>query len=467
MPEWLSWLHLPDISNRQFEIQKEKYVQDNGYTITIPGLSDIIKIQTVKPMTDEEHAAWSRKDWDFFAPTRLQDLQREKAKRRARYESMLASPQPQVIRAAGSIMTAIDDAQDGISTLAVMGQIAKRVAPKALEKLLSGPVGVLTTVADILNLIQTIPQQCMAPLTGKRTKEQMTDHSSKHKKAKAKYAGKLNKALVGKGDVIQALQTTEQVFGFGLSLGPIMGLLVDTTIGAVRMLGGQPVTLKLPKPDWQHWWKVAGKVFNAVFVPYQFQHRTDDDEIAMLTASALLSLQHINEMFKVWNPLDQVQNIEEIECRAPSPWHTQTLEVIQEAGHRVSEKVAWPCTGQLWSTYRQLSDISLPIIQSNLSNLVDRNKHSWRGYLASATIAEGGMFTLSVFAGEDNVEYQYSVSSRVASMFLAQQTRLDPNQPAENFTRFVNYLRYLETADHYPTFQEIIKFCKDTNIKLA
>lgn len=459
MPDWLGWLHLPDISDTEFERQKAEYVAQNGYTITIPGLSDIIKIQTTKPMTDEEHYHWTQRDYEFFSPYRLEELRRESQKRRERFLNLLGSPQPQVLRALGSIMTAIDDAQDGISTLAVLGQIARRVAPKALGKLLQGPVGILTAVSDILNLIQAVPQACLTPYSGKRIKDAFSRASPKNLLGRAKNVKKLNNAIPGKGDLIQALQTTESIFGFGISLGPLMGLLVDIPAGAVRYLSGEKVRIKLPTPDWEHWRRVACFVEKSITFLWSFYHETDDDDILLWAVAGELALQHLQGAIDQWNPLDQVEDLEDVQVKALEPWHSQTLEIFRQEGYEVQDHIAWPSTGARWSTIREISDTALPVITQNLSAFQERNKHQWRGFTGASAMAEGGMFTLSLYSGPGNVEYEYTVSSTVASMFMAQQTRLDPNQPIEKFTDFIAYLNYLEKVGHYPTYDEIISFC--------
>lgn len=460
MAEWLSWLHLPDISDTQFEKQKAAYVAEHGYTITIPGLSDIIKIPTIPAMTYDEHLAWKRKDWDAFGPMRLEELRKLKEKKRAKFLGMLASPQPQVIRAAGSIMTAIDDAQDGISTLAVLGQLARRVAPKAIEKLISGPVGVLTTVAEVLNLIQAIPQACLAPMQGKRVKDSMSRASPKQKLGKALNAGKVEAKLPGKGDLIQALQTTESIFGFGLSLGPVLGLAQDVASGAVRTVMGQDVSVKFPVPDFKHWFKAAQKVAKATSILWGYPYYTDDTEILEWIAAAHLAGEHINASIDQWNPFDAVEDLANAEVQALIPWHTMTLEIIQEEAIPIAEHVAWPQTGRLWESISRLADITHPIANQNLSDFVDRNRKNWTGFTGATMIAEGGMFMLSVLCGPENTTYQYKVSSTVATMFMAQSTRLDPNQPIEKFTAFIQYLEYLDMANHYPTYEEIVRFCR-------
>jgi len=92
MPDWTAPFRIPKITNEEWARKKADYVAEHGYSITIPGLSDIIKVRTEEPMTALEHYHWKKKNWDYFSPKRLDECQKQKKKRRERYLAMLASP---------------------------------------------------------------------------------------------------------------------------------------------------------------------------------------------------------------------------------------------------------------------------------------------------------------------------------------------------------------------------------------
>lgn len=467
MPEWLSWLHLPELTDQEYARKKAKYVAENGYTITVPGLSDIIKIPTVEPMTDEEHRLWKEKRFDEIPPARLEELQKEKQKRRARFEAMLASPTPVAITNIGSVMTAIDDAQDGLSTLAVIGQVAKRVAPRVLGKLLTGPVGVVTVAADILNLVQAVPQQCLSPLTGKRIKDRFADSSPKTKKARVRTAPKLNNGLPGKGDIIQGLQATEQVFGFGISLGPLMGLGLDILFGSILSPPGRPVKVKLPVPDLKHWSKAALKIAKASTLMFGFPHATDDDEILQWIIATEMAWQELSRLNQTWNPLDQVEGLDDLQVKALEPWHTQTIEVLQENKIHLGRSIGWPQTNTLYARIRDIADATTETATKNLSNFVDRNKNTWRGFTGASAATEGPYFMLSTLEGEQEVRYDYHVGHKVAQKLIQNFWRLDPNQPLDKYRTFISWMEYNENIGHDPTLREIKDFCNGSaGIKL-
>lgn len=458
---------MPRLTDDDFDRQKAAYVAKNGYTITIPGLSDIIKIRTEDPMTTQESGWWNAREYEKFTPQRLEEIRTMKRKRLEKYEALLASPSPSILRSAGSIMTAIDDAQDALSTLAVIGQIGARIAPKAIAKFLEGPVGVVATAADVLNLIQAIPQACMSPMYGKRAAETMTAASPKHVKARATTAERLRKFNLNKGDWIQGLQVTDQMFGFGLCLGPLVGLAQDILAGTVRVTQGKPVKVKIPVPDFKHWFKAAEKILRAGPLLWGVPHYTDEDEILRWIGAGHLAYQAMMDVTDQWNAFDAVEDVATAELKALEPWHTLTREVIQEGPIPLGETIGWPQTGRVWSTIENIAELTEPMAQRNLEDFVTRNKHSWRGFMGAHCMVQGGLFAVATWEGEHQIVYEYSHTSQMAVTLLMNAQRLDPNQPIEKFTTFVNYMTYMESQGHTPSMDEINSFCSGSaDIKL-
>ncbi|MCG2778646.1 MAG: hypothetical protein L6406_23465 [Desulfobacterales bacterium] len=141
MPGWLDSFHLPKFTDAEFAKQKAAYVAKHGYTITVPGLDDIIKYKIEVPLTKDEEERYKAKRWDTFTPWRLEDIREMKASRQRRYLGMLASPTPAIVQNFGSIMVAFDDAQDALSTASIVTRMAARFAPQVLTNIIKGPVG--------------------------------------------------------------------------------------------------------------------------------------------------------------------------------------------------------------------------------------------------------------------------------------------------------------------------------------
>lgn len=456
------------MTDSEYARQKAAYIEKNGYTITVPGLSDIIKIRTEEPMTALEHWHWKKKKWDYFSPRRLEECKKQKQARKDRYLAMLASPSPAIMQNAGSIMCAMDDAQDAISTLGVIGRLAARIAPKAIGPYLAGPVGLLITASDMLNIVQAVPQTCMKPMMGKRNKETLQKGSPRHNQFRAKSAKNITSALPTKGDWIQALQTSEQVFGFGVSLGPIVGLVQDIFWGTVRSRPGVAPKVKVPIPDLKHWYKAAHVMAKAGTVLWGYRHHTDDEDILLWLAATELAFQTLQDVQRDWNPFEQVEDIANLEVMALRPWHSLTLEVIQEGKIPLEDSLGWPQTGRLWSTIQKLADTTHPVAAENLHQFTLRNKHNWTGYMGAVCAVEAAGFSVTVLEGEEFVEYQYSVPARVANILLQHSMRLDPHQPIEKFTAFVRYMMYLDRIGQDPDRNLITSFCEGpAQIKLV
>jgi len=468
MPDWLAPFHFPVLSDSEYAKQKADYIEKNGYTITIPGLADIIKIRTEEPMTALEHHYWKRKEFDKFSPRRLEECKKQKKARLDRYRAMLASPTPAIMQNAGSILTSIDDAQDAVSTLGVIGRLGARIAPKVIAPFLQGPTGLIITAADMLNILQATGMRCISPMMGKRAKEHMQKASPRHNKGRLLTADKITKALPGKGDWIQGLQTTEQIWGFGVSLGPIMGLLQDIFFASVRARPGVFAKIKLPTPDVKHWFKAAQVMGKAASVLWGYPHQTDDQDILLWITATYLSFQALMTIQQDWNPLEMVEDLEDLEIMAPVPWHTLTREVILETGEPIEKRVGWPQVNKLWARISDLLAITHKTAAENLLRFTERQKHTWVGFTGAQLAVDGAMFSIAVLEGEEKVWYDYSVPAHIANTLLMHGQRLDPYQPIEKFTDFVHYMMYLDEIDQAPTMQLITSFCEGpAQIKLV
>ena len=459
MPDWTAPFHMPKMSDEKFAAQKAAYVAKHGYTITVPGLSDIIKIRTQEPMTKQEHKWWRARRYEMFSPKRFDELKTDKQKRKERYMAMLASPTPAVVQNAGSIMTAIDDAQDAVSTLAALGQIARSVAPKVLGKLLKGPTGLLLMTSDLMNMVQQTGQFCMAPMYGKKAGEELARGSPKNYKAKLKRRLNTSKKLPTQADWIQGLQATEQVFGVGISLGPIVGLMQDIVFGVWRSRPGTFVDVKLPIPDFQSWYKTAQKAVKAVGTLFSAPFETDDDDILLWIATAQLAFQHLFQITQDWNPLEMVSSMEDFELAAPEPSHTLTIEVIQEGPVDPDKVIGWPQNNERWIPLTQLAERTQGVATANMTGFLKRNKHSWTGYVGGLCATQTAMYAMACLEGEGDVAYDHSMQLKAATTMLKHGYMLDPNQPREKFLLWEAFLDDCERTLWNPTIENIIEFC--------
>ena len=459
MPDWTAPFRVPKFSDAEYAKRKAEYQAEYGFSITIPGLFDIIKIRTEEPMSALENYWWKKKEWDKFSTVRLGEVQKQKAKRKERYLAMLASPTPAIFQNAGSIMTAIDDAQDAISTLAAIGELGKKIAPSILGKILKGPVGLVWTVSDALNLVQGTAMYCMAPMYGKRESEGLARGSPAMKKVKKKSRFTTKGRLPTKGDWIQGLQTTDQVFGFGISLGPLVGLAQDITFASVRAAPGKFAEVKFPVPDLKEWETKAMRTLKSLSALFTAPWSTDDDDILLWTAAAHLSFQTLFSIYGTWDPFEALDDPLELELQAPIPWHTLTREVIEAGPVPFNNTLGWPQTSELWSKIHVLSDQCHEPAINNMSGYYGRNNHSWYGWVAGQCTTDLAANALACLGGEEDVHYDYAMPMKAATTMINAGYYLDPDQPYSKFELFRDFLEDCEEASWNPTMENIVEFC--------
>lgn len=446
MPDWLAPFHLPKFTDDQFEAQKVKYVAKHGYTITVPAWDDIIKIKRFKEMTEEEIKLWKKRKYDEIPAGRLAEIREHKEKKRKKFLAMLASPSPKIVRSAGAILTALDDLQDAVSTLACVGVLVAALIGGTTASVLAGPLGWIVGASTLLSLINPYsrlkgpkinPAVGMGP---KRELEKLTDKNPFSKKARARTSNKvknwrkhrewMKKTPKGReilkrwtpipkiGNIIEGLQVTENVFGLGLSLGPIMGFAQDLIAGTVRAAMGQKITFVKPKEVWPEHVLKAARASKANAVLHGFEWESDfQDEVDSFLA-AHLSLQVLDPYLQDWNPMEEVEDLALYEIQAPRPTDILTLEVIEEEGHTLDEVCNWPQNGKEWITYDELQEKTAEIAPKNLRHFAEKNKNSPLAFIAGQNAHDFALGSLAAWEGEDCVEVEYLPTSRIVITIL-------------------------------------------------
>jgi hypothetical protein len=217
-------------------------------------------------MTVDEMDLWYSGRRNEIPERRLMDLYKQKAVSKDKYERMLASPIPNWVSNYTSVLTAWDNVQDVIISLAAIGRIALKFLPRFLLGWLAWPIGVLWLVASVMSMIAAPTMCILNPMACKRKMKKDLARRRKALKAKGLPPEKGTKAwakvtkdklkhgfkgyaksgsfLPSFSEGIQALQVTKDIWGVGLSVGPIFGLAYDLMSGGVRWAIGQEVTFK-------------------------------------------------------------------------------------------------------------------------------------------------------------------------------------------------------------------------------
>lgn len=271
MADYTAPFHMPEFSDKEFLEKKAGYVKDHGYSITLPRFSDVVHLGMHKPMTNQEKVLWYSGRKTEIGKSRQIELHYQKERSRERYNKMLASPIPNVVASITSVLTAIDDAQDAIISLAALGRIACFFLPRVVTSLLAWPIGLLWFISTIMSLL-IAPSACaLNPMACKRymrlklamrkdTLKGKSRTAGKRVKAAAKYeAARLKAGIKGYAtsgsfmpsfaEGIQMAQVTDSIWGVGVSIGPIFGAAYDLVSGGIRWARGEKVSFKNSPSD--------------------------------------------------------------------------------------------------------------------------------------------------------------------------------------------------------------------------
>lgn len=284
MADYTAPFHMPTFSDDEFLAKKASYVAEHGYSVTIPRFSDVVHLGMHRPMSNQEKIYMYSGQKDKIGKARQIELQYQKERSRERYNKLMASPIPNVVSSITSVLTAIDDAQDAIISLAAIGRIACLILPRFIAGFLAWPVGLLWFIATIMGLL-IAPSACaLNPMACKkymRLKLAMREKTLKGKSRslgkRAKNLAKYQKARLAAGikgyasygtvvpsfaEGIQMLQVTDSIFGVGVSIGPLFGVAYDLISGGIRWAAGQKVTFKNAPSDVEVYKKAADNVNN-------------------------------------------------------------------------------------------------------------------------------------------------------------------------------------------------------------
>ncbi len=412
MPDWTAPFKLPHMKTEEFLKMKADYVAKHGYSYSFPGIAETLNYPFINPMTPQEDADWKAKRFKNFSDMRYEELKFLKKKRKERFQEMLSSPTPNLLQSRASIITALDNTQDAMSTGVTVAKLAARVLPKLAVRALSGPLGWIMGTADLINLSRAVLSPELMPLERKRSIDVMTGKNPYSRKARIKNRQRFIKGKIGKGALIEAAQTSKDIFGYGLTLGPIFAFPYDALFGAVRTLQGKPSQVKMPIPDWDYWKIVGKKALKALTAKWTVPFLTDIkdmfEDLVLFNAASQIESSAIDD-FDTMEGFDDIGNTL---VRAPSPQNVITREVISEEGFNPDEGIAWPSTGKEWSTINEILDSGLDIVNDNFNRFAEATKNDIMGYHAAQNAGDGAFYSMENLAGPGEIEYDYTVPAK-------------------------------------------------------
>jgi len=414
----------PRLTTAEFEAMRAAYIGKNGYTIYIPGWEDFIHIPIERSVTEKEEIAWKRKDWDAFTPTRIDEIKAIKERRRLQYRRLLGSPQPRILRNRGSILVAIDNNQDALSTLSSLARIAVPLLPLVFQKILEGPVGWIMLTADVLNLCTRVMTPERSSLRSKRVKDAVTDLNPFSEKARTKRGIKFWSSKITAGNIIEGLQTSDQMFGYGISLGAIMNLPFDAAAGAVRSLGGEKISLIRPITKHVEWAKSASSAWKSLCLLY-----TTEGILGLVESAPMLILAHIVAMsmqaaMPMLDPLNLITEPENYEVEAMYPTRSYLREVIEEEGDDPDKHIGWPITDTKWASCIEIAAKGKHVAAKNFKDDCFKNRYKMQGLLTAKIATEAAYYAITAAGGNGIIETDFIAAEKITHALLNAGYRL-------------------------------------------
>lgn len=470
MAEWTAPFHLPKFTTKEFEKRKAAYHEKHGYTITIPSFDQIIHLNLFKPLTKDEVKRWKRRDYASFSPRRLADIRKYKANRKRQYLAMLKDPNPKIVRSAGAILTALDDIQDAVSTLAVVGLIAATVIGGTTATVLSGPLGWVIAGSAVLNFINPFSKfrlKGKLKPSGRGQKkliERLSDKNPFSKESRLKSVKNITRFRPSIGNLLEALQTTDQIFGIGLSLGPIMGFGQGLISGTVRKILGQKVSFDFPPNPFPGYIDTATRMLKAAVTLNAIPWRTQLQDLALSFIGMNLALQAIAPFQEEYDPFTEVPDLANFELEAPKIHNILIQEIILEAGNSIEESEVWPQNGRKWISYSEMSDSTSTQATENLNFFADKYKNEALAFAAINNAHDYALGLLEVIEGPNQVEMEYSITERVTLIILDNGWVYPDDTTEAQIKIFEDWVGIHELLKIMPSSKEIWRFPIETGV---
>ncbi len=277
----LDGLTLTDRERQQKMTRRDRENAAKPKLVEIPNWDDVIhlapRLAVTKEQRDEYYQARREQRTAALDAEVLQEIER----RADRREAMARSAQPEFDRSWGSVLTAIDNVQDFLGAVSVLGRISLTIGAKVGLRAIPG-LGTVILAADVLSLALFVGQLafpawlalCSGPraalragvgtLLTNQTFKRSTALAARGASRSLRWTGspRLSAARIS-GAIGAALvigQTTDQLFGIGISLGPIVGATMGAAYATEAKLRGEAVEVRRT-PSVEHFYpRVASRL---------------------------------------------------------------------------------------------------------------------------------------------------------------------------------------------------------------
>jgi len=448
-------------TNEEFTQKKADYNAKYGYTMHIPGVQDIVKIDTTPSPTEIELAQYKAKDVYTLGQKRYDEIQGLMQKKKESFLRMMDSPNPTWINNIGTSMTFLDDINDACGTLAVVARLGAHLLPKALGKVLLGPAGWALLAADIAQIGMTVMRSPLTRVMKKSSLSKATATNPFCKEARASRASRLKRIRPSKGEVIEALQTTNNVFGVGLSLGPIVGAAIEAFTGPFRVLQGKQVRVKWPIPDTTKLEKEAADFLESCQqLNTGGQELSDEDHVKSYFVANMAS-QVLYPLFQEYHPMDNIEGIENI-IRTPRQVRDPlTKDVLGQNGIDWRTRDGFLHAEDTQGSVGDLMDIGFDLNTKSFLEVAENTKHSYLGLFGAQSVNDYAQNSLALMEGEDQVELDYHPVEKAMFMIMDNDHEIWEGTKDAGLSRFADEIMAMDSRGLTLPFKELVTHLYD------
>lgn len=410
VPPW--WKSGDTIQDQAWYPKLQKaFVEENGYYITLPEFEDIIHIRKPPTISNEEYKEWS-KARALGRPPNIHKAKEDYLDlKRRRFESILATPSPGWLQKVASVMTWLDDTEDAISTAVMISRFALKLIPRIGARFVPY-LGWALLAGDVMSLGNMAWNMCSigggTPTGGKRRLYEQSSMNPFNKAGKLRRAAKLAKKLPTAGELIEGLQTLDNLAGVGVCFGPIVGSVQDFISGAVRSAMGEKVTIRLPGMSTD---PANVRIMRGLTTAPDIWNGSPvwDDEVyeMSLLAYGVGMTQLQAEGVDISTAYDEIEDWSTYEVEGRRPWKEDTIWMLEENGVNIEESIGWPTNGKRWISYGERAEGTIKNFQAKFRPWAKRNTYSQQAYMTSQYMVQATETFLEKGEGKDNVEYQF------------------------------------------------------------
>lgn len=464
-----SWIEspfkFPKFTDEEFEARRVAYQAKYGSTINIPGFDDIVHWKLPTRISTEEMAAHRfAKKRKLPSPLNPEQLGMLTA-RKYRFLKSLASPTPKWMQNIGAIQNALDNAEDALVTAAVFGKWAAKLAPRLLGRTVPY-LGWLLLGSDIINLANTFTWMRLA---GNPTSCKNMDLASKNPfthKAAAARAKKLARGGATFGEIIEILQTTDQMFGMGLSLGGIVGAASDV-LSATQLPAQVPawpgeVPFLRPSPIVQ---RAGVELLRQLIKPFTTPTALENKLMKSLRGSAMLStfkddvpkafhtkalitantaIQGLSSWWTRSDPILSFKSFREIRLPAPPIDNAITQDILEDHQIDPNAPLLWPHIDRETATAEEILYAYSPLIKDSLQTYCHRYQRDYEGMIAAASTVDYHETILSLLSDDGEIRVSRTAIASVAQQMTESICLIPPDTPEDKIAQFTDWVGAFE-----------------------